>query len=169
MRKANEISIERLHEVFLISPDTGFVIWRSSPAKCVKIGSLVGVKRPTGHLFVQIDGKAIALHRIVWAMHYGSWPDGMIDHINRNPEDNRICNLRTASKSQNAANIDKPYTNNKTGYKGVSFCKQTNKYRASISFERKWHHLGLFETPELAHSAYILASSKYNGEYSPFN
>jgi hypothetical protein len=169
MRKANEIPVERLREVFSMSPETGFVTWRSSPAKCVKIGSIVGVKRPTGHLFVQIDGKAIALHRVVWAMHYGSWPDGMIDHINRDPKDNSIGNLRIASKSQNAANIDKLHVNNKTGYKGVSFHKQTNKYRASISFNGDWHHLGLFETPELAYNAYVLASSKYNGEYSPFN
>ena len=169
MRKANELPIERLHEVFLMSPDTGLVTWSASPARCVKIGSIVGVKRPTGHLFVQIDGKTIALHRIVWAMYYGSWPNGMIDHINRNPKDNRICNLRLASKSQNAANISKLYANNKTGRKGVSFHKLTNKYRASISFNGKWHHIGLFETPELAHNAYILASLKYNGEYSPFN
>jgi hypothetical protein len=169
MRKANELPIERLHEVFWVSFDTGIVTWKSAPARCVKVGSIVGVKRQTGHLWVQIDGKAIALHRIIWAMHYNVWPNGMIDHINQNPKDNRICNLRIASKSQNAANISKAPITNKTGYKNVSFNKKTNKYVSYITSNSKRHHLGLFETPELAYNAYILASVKYNGEYLPFN
>jgi hypothetical protein len=169
MKPINEVPIQRLHEVFDVSFDTGAVVWKIQTARCTKVGSLAGFKKSSGHLYVQIDGKTIALHRIVWAMFNGSWPVGILDHMNENPADNRICNLRIASKSQNGANVRRPQRNNKTGYKGVSLNKQTNKYRASMTLNGKHVHIGSFSTPEEAFHAYSLASARNHGEYSPFN
>jgi len=168
MKPFNELSLSFLFEVFTVDFSKGQLFWKVQTARRIKIGDLVGVKRPTGHLFVQLKGKNIAVHRIVWAMKHGEWPNGMIDHINQNPADNRPENLRIVTKKQNAANVSKPYKTNKTGLKGVSFRRKVRKYVASIRNNGRQEHLGLFATAEDAAQAYIAAHSRIHGEFSPF-
>lgn len=163
-----EIEIPRLKEVFDADFDKGVLYWKVKLAYRVKVGSVAGTKRPTGHLIVQIFGKDIYVHRILWAMYHNEWPTGFLDHINRNPSDNRIANLRIATKQQNAANIDKPSKNNKLGVKGVSIHAKTKKYRATISDNGKMIHLGLFTDIENARMAYVAASNRIHGEHSPY-
>jgi hypothetical protein len=93
-------------------------------------------------------------------------PDGMeIDHINRNGLDNRRRNLRICTRSQNLANQGL-HSNNTSGLKGVSWCRQTRKWKAQISINHKHKNLGRFEDPEEAHAAYIKAAKKYFGEFA---
>jgi len=93
-------------------------------------------------------------------------PDGkMIDHINVNPLDNRRENLRVCTNQQNQFNKNK-YKNNKSGFKGVSFNKQTQKFVAQIQINGKNKHLGLFVTAEAAHECYKKAAVKYHGEFA---
>ena len=70
--------------------------------------------------------------------------DMEVDHINHNRLDNRRCNLRIASKSQNRANR-RPGKNSTTGYIGVSYCKQTKKWRASIVGAVSYTHLDVYK------------------------
>jgi len=100
------------------------------------------------------------IHR--WIM---GFPDGFeIDHKNNDPLDNRRCNLRVCSHQENMFNrlINK---NNKSGFKGVSFYKSTNKYRSQISINKKIKTIGYFETAEEAHEAYCKKAQELYGEY----
>jgi len=112
-----------------------------------------------GYLYGKVFGKNYLAHRVMWALEYGTWPDGDIDHVNQNKTDNRICNLRTASKTENARNKT-TYKNNTSGFVGVSRCK--NKWRAYVTVDRKQVHLGLFTTEKQANNARMKANSRYS-------
>lgn len=92
-------------------------------------------------------------------------PPGMdTDHINGNRLDNRKCNLRACSASENMRNRPKQ-TNNTSGYKGVFWSKPAQKWRAQIVVNKKAMHLGLFVDPKDAYEAYKAAAEKYFGEF----
>lgn len=111
-------------------------------------GQEVGSLCSSGYKRVRIEGKQYLVHRLIFLMHYGYMP-GIVDHINRNKLDNRIENLRAASRNENARNR-KLHTNNTSGVKGVSWRKDVSKWVANISYENKQYHLGYFEDLELA-------------------
>jgi hypothetical protein len=100
------------------------------------------------------------LHRLIMDA-----PDDMcVDHINGDKLDNRKENLRICTNQQNQMNKAK-YKNNKSGFKGVSFDKPTNKYKAQIMIDGKKKHLGRFDDKLDAYKAYCDACIKYHGEY----
>ena len=88
----------------------------------------------------------------------------MIDHVNGDPSDNRLCNLREATKSQNMMNIGK-IKSNTSGVRGVGWSKASQKWRAYIRVNKKDIHLGLFESIEDAKKARVEAAIKYHGEF----
>lgn len=93
-------------------------------------------------------------------------PKGMeVDHIDGNGLNNQRSNLRICTRTQNRQNVG-AMKNNKSGYKGVSLHKATNKWLAQIRVDGKHHHLGLFTNPEEASKAYIQACKKYHGEFA---
>lgn len=92
----------------------------------------------------------------------------MIDHINLNKLDNRKENLRMVTMSQNKANCP-VRSNNKSGYKGVSYYKRRNKYIAAIKVNYKKIFLGYFTDVVDAAKAYNEAAKKYFGEYAYLN
>lgn len=92
-------------------------------------------------------------------------PDSMVvDHINHNKLDNRKCNLRICTRSQNQWNRN--VYHNKTGYRGVTYNARSNNYYASIGCHGKKHHLGVFLTAEEAYEARLKAEKFYFGEYA---
>lgn len=93
-------------------------------------------------------------------------PDGVqVDHISGNVRDNRRCNLRLASSSENCRNT-KPHRDNKSGLKGVCFSIQAQKWHAKICLYGKQIHLGYHATPELAHLAYCEAAARLHGQFA---
>src|SRR6185369_10895033 len=96
-----------------------------------------------GYWRIFIYGKAYLGHRLVWLYVYGEWPRGDIDHVNRTRSDNRLCNLRVATRSQNLGNMGRRPVNT-SGYKGVTWHKRAEKWLAQISVNRKNIYLGLF-------------------------
>ena len=92
-------------------------------------------------------------------------PKIFVDHINGNTLDNRKCNLRLASNSQNQANRQRHPTNT-SGFRGVYWNKKSNKWQAGIKYLRKSIHLGMFDTPEEAHEAYKKAAFEIYGDYT---
>jgi hypothetical protein len=104
--------------------------------------------------------RAILLHRLI----INASQEVEIDHINGNTLDNRKCNLRICTHSENAKNR-KRNENNTSGYKGVGFLKHNRKWRSRIRVNGKKIYLGCFNTAEEAHRAYCEASKKYHGEY----
>jgi hypothetical protein len=118
--------------------------------------------------YVQYSGAKDGLHNKYLARVLFGEPDDMeIDHINTNPLDNRRENLRIATHRQNCKNKNK-YKNNTSGFKGVSFDKKEQKFRARISIDGKRKFLGYFATAEAAHEEYKRAAVKYHGEFARY-
>lgn len=121
-----------------------------------------------GYRSISIDDRDYLAHRLAWLYVHGKWPPHQLDHINMDRADNRMCNLRQADNAEN--NCNRPLqSNNTSGFKGVSFHKQTRKWKASLKVRGKDIHLGLFDEAEAAAAAYRLAAQKHFGEFARFN
>lgn len=106
----------------------------------------------------------IRMHRLILGLKAGDPRQG--DHINPSETlDNRRANLRIATPAENSQN-KRTYSNNKSGYKGVSLHGLTGKWQANISANGKSHHLGLFSTPELAHEKRLSVAAILHGEFA---
>jgi hypothetical protein len=97
-----------------------------------------------GYLHGDMMGKRYKAHRVAWALYHGEWPAEFIDHINGDPADNRIENLRVVSQQINAQN-QKLGKANKSGVIGVCWSPLHGKWSAQIKTNRVKHHLGLFD------------------------
>lgn len=133
-------------------PNTGKFIWCGEPATHTKIGKTVGHKNEEGYIKIRINYKLYSAHRLAWFYTYGSWPKYNIDHINGVRDDNRIINLRTVSRRENAQNMCR-HRNGKLV--GAHFNKLRNYYQSAISINGKVISLGVFKTEIEAHRAYI--------------
>lgn len=106
----------------------------------------------------------ILMHRVILErMRHKDFKDS--DHINQNKLDNRRCNLRTATRSQNLCNKGKQ-SNNTSGFKGVCWVKRDKKWLAQIRINGKRKHLGYFDSKKQAARAYSKAAKKYHGEFA---
>jgi hypothetical protein len=140
----------------------GDLIWKVRSGNRTRVGNIAGTIASVGRRYVQVEGKKHLVHRIIWFMHYGNCPE-FLDHIDGNPLNNRIENLRPATKAQNAMN--RPVRSDSAlGVKGV--CKKKNKFSASIFINGKSLFLGMFYTIKDAGVAYKNAASKHFGEYA---
>jgi len=143
----------------------GQLIYKIKPSNNRNIGDTAG-SSDANYIQIIINNKKCYCHRLVWIYHNGDIPIGMqIDHINRNKTDNRIENLRLSTPRNNCLNKTKQ-SRNTSGYKGVSWYKRDKKYRATIKHNCKNIHLGYFDTPELAHAAYIDAATKLHKDFA---
>ncbi len=118
-----------------------------------------------GRHVIGFNGKLIFRSVVVWAMHHGGWPTHDVDHKNRDSLDDRIDNLRPATRSQNNAN-SRIYSNNTSGFKGVKWSKKYEKWEAGIKVNRKSIYLGMFDNLREACEARAKASKELHGEYS---
>lgn len=134
----------RLKELLNYEPKTGIFKWKVhrpniSPKK------LAGWIGKGGYKYISVDYKHYMAHRLAWLYVYGYFPENGLDHINRIRDDNRIENLREASKVCNARNCNISKRNT-TGITGVSWHKLRCKYRSHIRIPGKSIHLGLYKT-----------------------
>lgn len=107
-------------------------------------------------------------HRVIWTLHHGRIPDGMvIDHINGDPSDNRIENLRACTETENARN-SRNKKHSASRFKGVARYNQRGKirWRARICTDGGRLSLGLFDSESEAFEAYRRAANKHHGEYA---
>lgn len=126
----------------------GNLVWKKHRTRKLT-GKNVGYIQTNGYTRVNLKTGIYYLHRLIFLYHYGRWPVNQIDHIDGNPKNNRIENLREATNSQNNHNKGKPRSNT-SGYKGVSYCKAAKKWEAYITIDTKRKYLGLFECPKEA-------------------
>lgn len=96
-----EFDVDELRQYFKHCPDTG-TIWRRRALSSK--WKVINNNLDNGYMHCQFKGKTIKCHRLIWALHYGNWPGPIIDHINRNRSDNRICNLREATAWESCIN-----------------------------------------------------------------
>lgn len=114
---------------------------------------------------VKIDYVRYKAHRLAFQYVYGREPNGYIDHINGDPSDNRISNLRECDALENAHNA-KRRSDNTSGYKGVSWHKQLRKWTARIMVDKKHINIGVFDTAEKAYAAYCKKALELHGEFA---
>ncbi len=124
-----------------------------------------GVIRRDGYVLIGCCGINQYAHRIAWLYHYGEVPTCEIDHIDGNPSNNKICNLRNSRRHENGWNIGVK-KNNTTGFKGVDYRKSDGKFRARIRIKGHRIELGLFSSAEAAHEAYCIAADKLHGRFA---
>lgn len=142
----------------------GELFWKIKPAMRVYVGDKVGwLDKNATHLRVLYKGKRVLVHRIIYLMHYGFLPD-IVDHIDRNPLNNQIENLREATKSQNCCN-KKVRRDNETGIKNVTLYKPTGKWLVKICVDGKPKHIGYFTDIEDARIAAENAGRLYHGQF----
>lgn len=152
----------RLLELLHYDPTTGLFSWKVQNSNRIKIGSLCLNKDRHGYIRIRLDNQLYWAARLAWFYTHGVWPQHDIDHINGIRDDNRISNLREATRSQNLANR-KPKHN---GPKGVTFVKRTGKWVASVAKNRVVVFHKYFETKEEAKRAYLEAAKLYHGEFA---
>lgn len=148
--------------------EDGKIFWRQNKGKNITSGKEAGRVSNKGYFRVCINRKEYLRSRIIYIMHNGDIPFGLlIDHKNEIKHDDRIDNLRLSNNSQNKNNSGKRKTN-KSGYKGVSWKSANNKYQSQILVNGQVKYLGLFNTPEDAHKAYSMAAKKYHGVFAHY-
>jgi len=156
------ITQKELKEQLHYDPLTGIFTWRVSRPG-VKAGKVAGCRRD-GYWVITLNRRGYGAHRLAWLYVHGTLPDE-VDHRDGDPGNNRIDNLRPATRAQNAANrgINK---NNRTGFTGVSFIKARGKFQASIGINGKNVNLGMFDTAEDAAEARRKAAAETYGEFA---
>lgn len=108
-------------------------------------------------------------HRVAWAIFYGEWPSCDVDHINGDPSDNRICNLRLASKPENAQNQAPQSRAKSSRYKGVHWRTERSKWVAMITVNGRKMRVGSFFDEASAAQAYNAAARRFYGPFARLN
>jgi hypothetical protein len=154
---ATQLSMPVLRSKLSYDADTGIFRWLVSPRFSVPAGTVVaGERLARRYLHIGILNKRYPAHRLAWFYFHGEWPKGLIDHINGDPSDNRIANLRDCSASVNSQNQRGPHSRSTTGFLGVTATGSKKRpYRAQINCSGKLHYIGIFETAEKAYAAYV--------------
>jgi len=154
----NELTQETLKALLHYDPETGVFKWRGNRG-AARAGDEAGVDNGTGYLRTKISGKSYLNHRLAWLYVHGCWPASDLDHINRRRTDNKISNLRLATRSENEQNKLLQRCNT-SGFRGVSWSKSRNRWQASIMLNGKQQHLGYFAAAEEASLAYRAAAAR---------
>lgn len=149
-------------------PDTGvFTIKRHSQPHLIGRETLFSTDAH-GHKAGKYRGYRIRAHRAAWAMHYGVWPNGDLDHIDGDAGNNRISNLRECEHRQNMCNR-RSAQGSSSRFLGVYLHKGSGKWRAEIRKNGVSHKLGTFADEALAAAAYDRAAKSLHGEFARLN
>ena len=145
------ITYEEANRLLEYNAETGVLTWKVHQGRAF-IGKPAGHSRSDGYLRLKTGGKMYLLHRLVWLLYTGSFPEGELDHINQIKTDNRIENLREVTRSENMKNTKS--SKNTSGYRGVVWDKDRSKWTATVSKDSKRMHIGQFNTALEASIAY---------------
>ncbi len=160
-----EIDCEILRQLVFYDTETGALIWKHGAKKRVRGDKAGSTSGKDGRTRVCFSGRKYQVHRLVWLYVNGEWPSKFIDHIDGDPSNNRIENLREATQSQNCANSRKS-SRNTSGYKGVCWSGRIGRWRSYVTVRGKTHWLGYFNTKEEAFAARVSAADRLHGEFA---
>ena len=158
------LTVERLREVLSYDPETGVLTWRVATGRRARVGAQAGNADKQGRRTVRIDGVLYQANRLVWLHVTGFWPVGVVDHKDLNAANDAWANLRDVTRLVNQQNRKVAQANNQSaGLLGVTFDKRRGRFMAQIkSPTRASKFIGYFDTPELAHSAYVAEKRKFH-------
>ncbi|WP_313010956.1 HNH endonuclease signature motif containing protein [Brevundimonas sp.] len=159
----NTITQQELKEYLSYDENTGKFIWLKTNFK----GRVAGNVTSEGYINICVKRKIYKAHRLAWFYVHGVWPKDQIDHKDRKRANNAIKNLREATGSENMWN-SAAQKNNKSGFKGVSWCKRTKKWIAFLMFNKKNRRLGSFNTKQEAAAAYQGAARVLFGDFAHY-
>ena len=162
------LTAKQLRAVLDYEPETGMFIWRARK-KGAHLNSWAGLragaKRDLGYIVIRIDYRLYRAHRLAWLYVHGRWPKGEIDHINGDPSDNRIANLRIATSSNQKMN-SRLRTDNTSGIRGVYFEKRRSYWYFEIRANGYRHVSRKFTTAEEARAARIKFEHHLHGPFA---
>lgn len=161
------LTIEQARAALDYDPATGLFTRLAGPwiNPKVRAGEAAGSACSGGYRNIGIGSRRYLAHRLAWFMVYGAWPSAELDHINGDKTDNRISNLRIATRSQNMAN-GPVQSNNRSGHKGVHYDRGNRKWLAYMQVDGKFKNLGRFETIEAAIAARQVAFDAQFGGFA---
>lgn len=150
---------DELKRYISYDPHTGLITYLRSGKRAPQTPNAVG------YLRASINGKRYTQHRLAWLYVTGAWPRA-IDHANRDKTDNRFCNLRECSDSQNIWNSKGMNPDRRVLPLPKGVYKNGSRYRAQIWAHRKAYHLGYFDCPMEAGRARERAAAELHGEFA---
>ncbi len=177
MARKERPSIEYLNECFDYDPESGGVLtWKERPVEhfseehrhrawnTAHAGKVIGSTAREGYTSVRILKRTYNMHAVCFAIHHSRWANGAVDHKDADTTNNKIGNLREATKAQNGRNRGEN-KNNTSGYKGVYYHKKSTKWRAIIGVNGEDRYLGYFHSPLDAYFAYCYAALELHGDF----
>ena len=175
-RKA--ITAEYLRSILHYCPETGVFTWRERADlpegrerrrwNTRHAGQRAGTPHRQNHttyIVIRINGRPYGAHRLAWFYVTGEWPSGRLDHEDGNGSHNWFTNLREATDVQNSGN-SRRRSDNTSGYKGVYRSNNGRRWVARIMIDGRKRYLGMHDTPEEAHEAYVEAAKAHYGEFA---
>ncbi len=159
MRSRDDLYFD-VRKYFNYDPATGILTNKVYRGQRALAGKEAGTINSNGYRVVGLKGRLYKAHRLIWLYVHGKFPENEIDHINGITDDNRIVNLRDVTHLKNGCNLRTP-SNNTSGKCGVSWSKQSGKWKAAIQVDGSKIHLGFFDDINLAQQARKAADVKY--------
>lgn len=155
---------EMFKENLIYNPENGEFIWKRNISKRFIKGHEAGYTNKAGYKFIRIQGKLYRAHRIAWEYMYGKF-EGEVDHIDNNPSNNSISNLRVCNSTQNKYNARKR-KDNSSGVKGIHWYKAYSKWQVYLRINGKTKCLGYFEDLFEACCIVMSARNYHHGEFA---
>lgn len=159
-RNESKLKIDELKIALEYNPDSGDFVWKSRLSNRIKIGSIAGSVISNGYMSIRLYGKKYLAHRLAVFYMSGKWPDGDVDHINHIRTDNSYRNLRVSTRKENCRN-QMLCDRNKSGFVGVSWNKNAQKWISQIRVNYEVIYLGIFSDKKDAIDARRLANIRY--------
>lgn len=148
-------------------PETGTLRWREDRGYNKIKGRAINNIDVFGYNTVVFEKRHYKAHRVIFHLMEQEVPE-FVDHINGDRSDNRWCNLRVADATQNTTN-SKPRSNALQTPKGVDFNKESGKFRARITENKKTRLIGRYLTVEEAAAAYDKEALRVFGDFAKLN
>ena len=153
------LTAERLRKTLRYDPETGLF-------NRINNGRPIGRVSWCGYIDIDLFERQYRAHRLAWLYMTGQWPNGVIDHIDGDRQNNAFSNLREATREQNSFNAVPRRPKSSNLPRGVRQCHKAVSYQAEISKQGKKIHLGSYKTPEEASEVYQLAAELLHGEFA---
>lgn len=176
MAKRIPITADYVRSRIDYDPETGIFTWRARTVRVQQdktwnsrfAGKVAGKRDAKGYRVITLDYRGYRGHRLAWLLAHGEWPDADIDHADQDKANDRLANLRHATKKQNRWN-EGLRRNNTSGFKGVYLNKPLKKWQAFITIDGKPKYLGIFAKVEDAALARDRAAVALRGEFASLN